>query len=119
MKKVEYQVLDDGGVWRDCSGMEAASYKIDGATIRNKPLIEFIESESYPGQVKLAIPYGGAQLFPLARMQEIERRCKAFDGLVNALQAMKRCPGVYQTDQETASTFDGIIDAALSEAGAK
>lgn len=35
------------------------------------------------------------------------------DALRVALEAMKRCPGVWQTDQETGETFGNLIDAAL------
>ena len=35
--------------------------------------------------------------------------------LVAALKAMKRCPGVGQTDQETGETFQTIIDLAIAK----
>ena len=37
--------------------------------------------------------------------------------LAEALEAMRRCPGVHQTDQETGETFDTLIRAALAKAG--
>lgn len=38
---------------------------------------------------------------------------KAYNGMVKALNAMRRCPGVYTTDQETGETFATLITQAL------
>lgn len=35
--------------------------------------------------------------------------------LTVALEALKRCKGIYDTDQETGDTFDAMIEEALGE----
>lgn len=54
-------------------------------------------------------------LIPESQLREIVVRISAHDELVVALQAMKRCPGFYQTDQETGEVFGNLVNAALAK----
>jgi hypothetical protein len=50
------------------------------------PIIELEPSGAYKDMVKIAKPYGGAQLFPADVMRDVERRCNAYAELARRLK---------------------------------